>query len=199
MGTVYPVVEIKPKDTKSMISDVALELFKEHGFQNVTINEICKACKITKRTFYYHWISKDEILSQFVENTGIESKQLVDNLLEQKGIAETIWAIFDNFFVRDIINGTNITKQIFHIKLDRLKSENFPYGAPVYSTVNKLIRIGFNSGELVPIGDPDGVCLLLFHMMRSTSFTWAAQNGDFDLQAETRKAFDTLIVPSKKN
>lgn len=198
MSNVSPVFEIKAKDTKGLISEVALNLFKEKGFQNVTINEICKVCKITKRTFYYHWNSKDEILYRFVENTGFEATRLVDALLSEKGIAETIWAVFDSFFIRDLEYGPNILKQIFHIKIELSEKESFPYSAPVYNTVLKLVQIGFNNNELVKVGDPEGVCLLLFHMMRSTSFTWAVQNGSFDLEAETRKAFDCLIIPTKK-
>ena len=37
-------------------------MFKENGYENVTVLQICKAAGITKRTFYYHFSSKDEII-----------------------------------------------------------------------------------------------------------------------------------------
>lgn len=41
--------------TKELIRDTAIELFKKYGYEKVTIQQICKACQITKRTFYYHF------------------------------------------------------------------------------------------------------------------------------------------------
>ena len=40
--------------TKNKIFETAGKLFKEKGYENVTINNICEACGITKTTFYYH-------------------------------------------------------------------------------------------------------------------------------------------------
>ena len=50
------------KNTKEKIRQQAISLFKENGYENVTVLQICKAAGITKRTFYYHFSSKDEII-----------------------------------------------------------------------------------------------------------------------------------------
>ena len=49
-------------NTKEKIRQQAISLFKENGYENVTVLQICKAAGITKRTFYYHFSSKDEII-----------------------------------------------------------------------------------------------------------------------------------------
>ena len=36
---------------KETITEVALDLFLKEGFNNVTVNQICEHCDITKPTF----------------------------------------------------------------------------------------------------------------------------------------------------
>ena len=40
------------KDVKKNIISISYNLFKEKGYDNVTINDICDKCNITKTTFY---------------------------------------------------------------------------------------------------------------------------------------------------
>ena len=42
------------KDTKEKIKEIGLSLFRKHGFENVTINEICEKSGVNKHTFYYY-------------------------------------------------------------------------------------------------------------------------------------------------
>lgn len=50
-------------DTKSMIIDVATALFQQKGYKGVGINEILKACNLTKGSFYHHFPNgKEELL-----------------------------------------------------------------------------------------------------------------------------------------
>ena len=56
------------KITKDIIIETAYQLFFKHGYNNVTINDICKECKITKPTFYTYIKSKDDILAHFYDD-----------------------------------------------------------------------------------------------------------------------------------
>ena len=47
------------QDKKTEILNKALELFKEKGYDNVTVNEIASASNISKNTFYYYYESKE--------------------------------------------------------------------------------------------------------------------------------------------
>ena len=47
---------------KETITEVALDLFLKEGFNNVTVNQICEHCDITKPTFYKYVNSKDDLI-----------------------------------------------------------------------------------------------------------------------------------------
>jgi AcrR family transcriptional regulator len=59
-----------PKDaqaTRRRILDAAYELFYRKGFGRVGIDDIAASAGITKRTLYYHFQSKDDLLASVLE------------------------------------------------------------------------------------------------------------------------------------
>src|SRR5687767_14731104 len=53
--------------TQRRILEAAYELFYRKGFGRVSVDEIAAFARITKRTLYYHFKSKDELLSSVLE------------------------------------------------------------------------------------------------------------------------------------
>jgi AcrR family transcriptional regulator len=51
------------KDTKRQIMDAAYDRFYKEGFARTSVDAIAAAAGVTKRTFYYHFDSKDSLLS----------------------------------------------------------------------------------------------------------------------------------------
>ena len=56
------------KDLKNNIINTSYQLFMENGYDQTTVNDICKACSITKTTFYRYIDSKEELLSYFFDD-----------------------------------------------------------------------------------------------------------------------------------
>jgi AcrR family transcriptional regulator len=59
-----------PRDsrrTRQRILDAAYVLFRRKGYARVSMDEIAAATAVTKRTLYYHFTSKDELLAAVLE------------------------------------------------------------------------------------------------------------------------------------
>jgi AcrR family transcriptional regulator len=54
--------------TRKRILDAAYALFRRRGYSRVSMDEIAAATKVTKRTLYYHFESKDRLLSAVLED-----------------------------------------------------------------------------------------------------------------------------------
>ncbi|MFD6639660.1 TetR/AcrR family transcriptional regulator [Micromonospora chalcea] len=54
--------------TRQRIQAVALELFTEHGYEKTSLREIAERLGVTKAALYYHFKSKDEIVTSFVDD-----------------------------------------------------------------------------------------------------------------------------------
>src|ERR1043165_1210551 len=50
-------------DPEQTILTSAYRLFHRHGFNRVSMDEIAAAARITKRTLYYHFRSKDDLIA----------------------------------------------------------------------------------------------------------------------------------------
>lgn len=88
----------KPANTKGRILESAFGLFYREGFTRVSVDAIADKANVTKRTVYYHFQSKDDIvaevlrhqhefiLHQFQDWAGSEdlsAEQKIENLFNQ--------------------------------------------------------------------------------------------------------------------
>ncbi|MEJ6547957.1 MULTISPECIES: TetR/AcrR family transcriptional regulator [unclassified Corynebacterium] len=53
--------ERKRRETRLRIEDCATALILEHGFHQVTIDEICEKAEVSRRTFFNYFDSKDQV------------------------------------------------------------------------------------------------------------------------------------------
>lgn len=58
--------ERKQRETKQRIAHAGLELFLADGFEATTLDAIAEAAGISRRTFFSHFKSKDEILLEYL-------------------------------------------------------------------------------------------------------------------------------------
>ncbi len=55
-------------DTRQRIQSVALELFAEQGYDKTSLREIAERLGVTKAALYYHFKSKEDIVTSLVED-----------------------------------------------------------------------------------------------------------------------------------
>ncbi|MGW0004674.1 TetR/AcrR family transcriptional regulator [Nocardia grenadensis] len=56
-----PLRERKKLRTRRALVDTALELFTKNGFDNTTLDELCDAVEVSKRTFFRTFTSKEDV------------------------------------------------------------------------------------------------------------------------------------------
>ena len=62
--------ERKKRETKKRITEKAIALFLKHGIDQTTLDEIATTAGISRRTFFYYFTSKDEILLSVLSGIG---------------------------------------------------------------------------------------------------------------------------------
>lgn len=103
--------------TPELIKETARALFKEKGYANTTIDEICAAAGVTKTTFYYHFSSKKDLQSEtiFHQPPTVAS---ANNILSKILHADSAW------------------KQVFYLAIDALTRCDYCYDT---ETMKKVI------------------------------------------------------------
>jgi AcrR family transcriptional regulator len=76
------VRETKRRETHGRIADAAMKLFLERGYDETTLDEIADAAGISRRTFFYYFASKDDILLTW-NNAGAVPETLKGALIRE--------------------------------------------------------------------------------------------------------------------
>lgn len=79
---------------KEKILDVAAELIKQYGLKKFTVNEIADKLKISKKTIYKYYSSKEDIIREYFETSISSDKEWIRQaLLENTDFQEKIRSI----------------------------------------------------------------------------------------------------------
>jgi AcrR family transcriptional regulator len=76
-------------ETRDKILQAAFHLFYRKGFARVGIDEIASAAGVTKRTLYYHFTSKDEVLADMLAVQHALAMERVDRWASARAVTAT--------------------------------------------------------------------------------------------------------------
>jgi AcrR family transcriptional regulator len=69
--------ERKKQRTRSAISEAAIALFLEHGFENVSITQIAEAAEVSRRTLFAYFPAKEDLVVHRVADHETEAARVV--------------------------------------------------------------------------------------------------------------------------
>ena len=87
----------KPKDTRERIVAAASKLFYAEGIGRVSVDAVAEKADVTKRTLYYHFQSKDDLVAAYLDaRDRPDLKQMAGWFADAGGeLGDKIAAIFD--------------------------------------------------------------------------------------------------------
>jgi AcrR family transcriptional regulator len=76
-------------DTREKIRTVALELFAEQGYEKTSLREIAERLQVTKAALYYHFKTKEDIITSLFQDVQAEVEKITEWAREQPQTIET--------------------------------------------------------------------------------------------------------------
>lgn len=106
--------------TREQICSIATELFNEQGYDKTSLREIADRLGVTKAALYYHFRSKEEIVSAIVDDYLAEVDELIAWAAEQPATVEARREILERY---SVVVGRQIgSMRFFHQNPNGLKS-----------------------------------------------------------------------------
>ncbi|MFF4709350.1 TetR/AcrR family transcriptional regulator [Streptomyces sp. NPDC001288] len=146
--------ERKKQRTRTAISDAAITMFLERGFDNVSVSEIAAAAEVTKSTVFVYFPTKDELVLHRVADHIDEPARVVRERLPGKSPLD---ALADHFIAslaaRDPITGLNDNPDV-------IAYGKLVFGTPVLTAARSRYQdrceqlLGEALRETVPGQDP---------------------------------------------
>ena len=86
-----------PETTRQRIVDAARKLYYGHGIRSVSLDAIAARAGVTKKTFYYHFRSKDDVIAASIASRDQPNLDIVAGWLAAPGpLPERLAAVFRN-------------------------------------------------------------------------------------------------------
>lgn len=179
---------------KFEILNCAIDLFRKHGYGNVTINQICAEAKISKTTFYYYYKSKDSLIADFYAQTNYNVKEQLISILSAENVVDQLWYICE-MYIRPISEaGVEIVRELYINNIYKDVLAIAPRDIYMKEVMITLIKRAKTSGKILNPASDEALYESLVYLIDGVAFIWAVKNGGFDILAESRKSFNTLLV-----
>lgn len=189
------------QDIKRKITDIAIEAFRQEGYDNISVNEICRLSGIAKKTFYYHFESKDEILFNTYAEYDTDMSEIAIRLMMLPNYTERLWYLFNLAIEKTEKLGLDISTNLIKSSLTRKKSLILPiqkeYGDNSSQGAKLMMEViiqGQQSGEFRNNADPEQLHWSFTSALLGATVTWCASDGAIDRNIHLRKLFEHIFL-----
>ncbi|RVX40589.1 TetR family transcriptional regulator [Nonomuraea polychroma] len=104
------------EDTRTRIQEIALRLFTEQGYEATSLREIAEELGVTKAALYYHFKTKDDIVTSLVDLRIADVEELLEWVKSQPRTPETRREVLERYAAK--------LKRPQHIQMARFLERN---------------------------------------------------------------------------
>lgn len=184
--------DLQAIETRRKIFNTAAQLIAEKGFDNVTVEEICKKSGVAKGLFYHYFNSKADIV--------IETYIDVDNQYSAEVMALPITAPYDrviyavSFQARYAkAKGLEFVKQIYKHQLDYGTAFFISEDRAFFRLICDAIREGQEETQLRTDVSAEVLTRLVLSISRGITYDWCLHDGHYDIEELMHQAFQMLF------
>lgn len=174
-------------NTKNKLIKTALNLFREHGFENVTINQICKNANVTTGAFYHHLKSKAGIITEGYIAYDDYFDKLIDNINTSKPYIQQfndcLW--YQVEYIQSL--GVNGIAEVYKIQISEYNEFFLSKNRSLYKFINKLVIKAQENNEITKEFSSDDITSELLIIIRGVVYNWCQNKGEYDLLALQQK------------
>ncbi|MCF0246203.1 MAG: TetR/AcrR family transcriptional regulator [Ileibacterium sp.] len=182
--------------TRDIVS-AAYNLFKLQGYDQVSVLDICRACGMTKPTFYKYMSSKKNILVALFKDKEDFIYPDVLALYENGALLPALFKglTFNHEVAREI--GPELMVNYVNTLLeDHLP--NFSFSPKMRELMEKILGDLISSGQIHTSTNPDNLYTILCSMDQGLLLKWTVSHGNFSLENEFQEIL-SIVLELKKN
>lgn len=187
---IFETKDIRNAKMKRHISDVALSLMRQIGYDNLTIRMICKEAGISTGMFYQHFSSKEDLLAcysilaeeNFITHVNLQQNELP---LREQLIEFSTWICR---FISDL--GPDFCRNFFSSKsIDKDRFKNL-----LRDTIETCLEKATSGGfQFAPGRSLDSISRDISVITRGIIFDWSVHEGSYDMAEYARDLFSRCI------
>lgn len=170
--------QLQAQKTKRKIYNSAVDLFKKHGFDNTTIEDISRKAGVSVGAFYHYYPSKADIYSELYQKIDEFYENNADEIMFEEDFYDDIILFFRHYATYNSARGTDAVKQLFNTQsvlfLDKKRY--------MYRLLTDIIKKGEDKNQLTKEMDINEIEEFLLVIARGVIYDWLLHEGDYDLE-----------------
>lgn len=153
------------EETRSRITEAAIRLFANHGYDGTSVREIAEAAGVTKPVLYYHFGSKERLYVAMIEECYARCRTHITRVTRRgrpfrDQLRELVAAHFA-YFAREENTARMLYTVAFAPQRNSPKVDLRELEQPHLELLASIIRDGIQMGEVRPVPVLDAAVLLL--------------------------------------
>jgi len=183
---------LRALQTKKKLFKSAAKLIDKYGYDDVTIEDICRKAGVSVGAFYHYYNSKSDIIVEFFKEIDYyyEDKVLPKLTGSPEENIETFLRYYAVFHVDQGIGHTSMVVKIQHdFFLDKSRY--------MHKMLLDLINVAKAEGVFRDNIDPNEIEDFLLVIARGLLFDWSLAHGEYDLVTKMDAYVKLAMLPFK--
>lgn len=185
------MADAKSKHVKIII-DAALKLFREVGYENVSVGDICREAGIARSTFYLNFSNKREIVDKLIADARLDREVFFGDFVAAGNDFERMWILCDRYLTVAMEFGPEMVATLFSLELTR-ELDILDLTHEVDEWMIQLCRNAQKAGVILAAEPAEVIAPLGVSMAYYTTYEWAKRRGSFNLREVTRRRAEAMF------
>lgn len=185
--------DLQAAQTRERISLCAHQIIAERGYDNVSIQDICRQAGVSVGGFYHYFPSKDDLLLHIY----FYFDDLVEKEFSKKDFPSSTAAIQELIMAQLSVTklGVSFQSHSLQAQLKAVDGYFFDEGRFFLRYLRQLVEQAIQVGEIHPSHGGEAVSQMLLQVSRGVLFDWAMHRGTYSAEERTMELF-RLLFPS---
>lgn len=175
--------------TKNKLYECGVKLIREHGFDEVTIEQIAQEAGVSVGTYYYYFESKMDLFKEIFKRADDYFMNDVESHFETNNSKDQIIEYFDKYALFSITDGIALIKKLYTAENKLFTAE----GRGMQSVLTNIIKEGQSNNLIHSDMTPEELTKILFVVARGVIFDWCLYDGNTDLQKEMKTVIQMMV------
>lgn len=179
------------ESAKKHITEQAVKLFREKGYENVSVNDICKAANIARSTFYLTFSGKKDIIDKMLSDVRLNRDEFFGDFVAARNDFERMWILCCRYLAVAESNGPEVTGALF--RLDLMNEINILDSVhSVDAWFVQMTENAKNAGVILSCEPSETLAPLGVDISYYTTYEWCKRKGSFNLRQTVRRRAEAV-------
>jgi AcrR family transcriptional regulator len=190
--------EKRKQEIRGRIQDAAYTLFKRQGIKDTSVEQICAAADVARRTFYGHYPDKQALLRELSRTRIFNTAEgMIEEIMNNHHTTRARVSAMIDYIDGNIATYTDIDRQLILVAPSSLEEENHLHdiSLSIQDQFCEVFRAGQACGDMSEQHSPDILSEMIVGTLNNIMSSWARSTDYpvFNKLGEARALFDGIL------